>query len=341
MLEPSILQSLSAKDFDVLCSLTTEQNFATDDVVFNEGDEATELYFVKSGGISIFMNKYHRTEDISSIHKGDCFGEMAILSNTRRTASAKASEESTLLCLDKNTFKSMITNHPEIGEKIHALIATRKQELVLKESIMDSIGFSTDNMHLSIKGDPSLRETVFNRERYDSIVDVILPELTPNIESMLIERNVFRVLINFNSGEVEAYTLFTPFTPETHAANRLTSKSYLDRHFPLINYEEKSKIVKNIYALLTKELTKDSSLGELSSHWKHLFLDPLEKWQAVPIEKIKQALSQLATLRSLENYYLRNFSINTTQDVIRMQFNCDGTHIVSSEDYQKFLRDNL
>ena len=337
MLEPSILQSLSAEDLDILCSLTTERSFVTDDVIFEEGDDANTLFFVKSGEVSIYIKKYHRTEDISSIHSGDCFGEMAILCNTRRTASAKASEACTLLCLDKDTFKSIISNNPEIGEKIHSLIATRQKELVLKESIMDSIGFSTEHMHLSIKGDPSLRETVFNRERYDSIVDVILPELTPNIESMLIERNVFRVLINFNSGEVEAYTLFNPFTPETHAANRLTSKSYLDRHFPMISYEEKSRIVKNLYT----SLTQDPYLGELSSHWKHLFLDPLEEWQAVPIEKIKQALSQLTTLRSLENYYLRNFSINTTQDVIRMQFNCDGTHIVSNEDYQRFLEENL
>jgi len=337
VLEPSILQSLSVKDFDMLCSHASEHDYVADEVIFEEGDEANELFFVKSGGILIYIQKYHRTEDISTIHSGDCFGEMAILSNTRRTASAKTSETSTLLSLDKKTFKSIIKNNPDIGEKIHTLIATRQKELVLKESIMDSIGFSGDHMHLSIKGDPSLRETVFNRERYDSIVDVILPELTPNIESMLIERNVFRVLINFNSGEVEAYTLFNPFSPETHAANRLTSKSYLDRHFPLINYEEKTRIVKSIYTLLAQ----DSYLGELSSHWKNLFLDPLEEWQVVPIEKIKQALSQLETLRSLENYYLRNFSINTTIDVIRMQFNCDGTHIVSNEDYQRFLKENL
>jgi hypothetical protein len=30
-----------------------------------------------------------------------------------------------------------------------------------------------------------------------------------------------------------------------------------------------------------------------------------------------------------------------TRDAIRMQFNCDGTHIVSAEDYQQFLQDNL
>ena len=213
----------------------------------------------------------------------------------------------------------------------------RKEELALKESVLDSKGFNLDNVHLSIKGDPSLRETVFNRERYKSIVDLILPELTPNLLNMLLECNVFRIVLNFNSGEIEAYTLFNPFTPETHAANKLTSTAYLDRHFPFITYIEKAQIIRSIY----NTLSTTPYLNELSAHWQHLFINPLKNWEPVPIEKIEHALSQLKTLRSLENYYLRNFSISTIQDVIRMQFNCDGTHIVNNEDYLKFLKDNI
>jgi hypothetical protein len=182
-----------------------------------------------------------------------------------------------------------------------------------------------------------MRETVFNRERYESIVDKILPELIPRIESMLLERNVFRINLNFNSGEIEIYTIFNPFTPETHAANRLTSSSYLDRHFPLIAYDVKAQIIKKVHMALAEA----PYLTELPSHWQHLFLDPLKTWEPVPAKKIQHALSQLTTLRSLENYYLRNFGISTILDVIRMQFNCDGTHIVSNEDYQRFLQENL
>jgi len=337
MQDSSFLQVLSADDIDMLCSHAIERYFADEELIFEEGDEANELYFVKSGGVSIYIQKYHRSEDISTIHSGDCFGEMAILNNSRRTASAKASQDTTLLCLEKKIFRSIIDDRPQIGKKIHALIATREKELALKESILDSSGFNEEHLHLSIKGDPSLRETVFNRERYNSIVDKVLPELTSNIESMLIERNVFRIYLNFNSGEIEAYTIFNPFTPETHAANRLTSKSYLDRHFPVVDYDEKARIVNKVYT----GLAEDPYMNKLSSHWHHLFIDPLKNWEPVPAKKIQHALSQLSTLRSLENYYLRNFSVSTIQDVIRIQFNCDGTHIVSNDDYQRFLEENL
>jgi hypothetical protein len=33
--------------------------------------------------------------------------------------------------------------------------------------------------------------------------------------------------------------------------------------------------------------------------------------------------------------------ISITRDAIRMQFNCDGTHIVSTGEYDRFLTDNL
>lgn len=333
----SFLQDLSANEFNTLCNHAQKRDYANDEIIFEEGSSASEFYFVKSGRISIYIQKYHRTEVISTIHNGDCFGEMAIINDTGRTASAKAVQDTTLLCLDKKVFRSVIEDHPEIGRKIKSLITKRNEELTLKESILDSIGLSDEHVHLSIKGDPSLRETVFIRERYESIVDVILPKLTLNIENMLLERNVFRVVLNFNSGEVEIYTIFNPFSPETHAANRLTSLSYLDRHFPVISYAEKERIIRNIYA----SLTGDSCLGSLSSHWQNLFLEPLKDWKPVSIEKIQHALAQLVTLRSLENYYLRNFSIGMIQDVIRMQFNCDGTHIVSNEDYLRFLEENI
>ena len=105
MQELSLLQSLSADDFDILCSHASEKNYSNDEIIFEEGDEASEFYFVKSGNISIYIQKYHRTEDISTIHSGDCFGEMAILNNSRRTATAKTTENTTLLCLDRKIFR--------------------------------------------------------------------------------------------------------------------------------------------------------------------------------------------------------------------------------------------
>jgi hypothetical protein len=154
---------------------------------------------------------------------------------------------------------------------------------------------------------------------------------------MLLERNVFRFFLNFNSGEVRVYTIFDPFTAETHDANKLSSTAYLERHFPRIDYTKKADIIRNVYSSLAQETYFD----QLSDHWQHLFINPLKEWSPVAADKVDHAISQLEILRNLENYYLRNFSLSIIQDVIRMQFNCDGTHIVSNKDYHRFLEENL
>lgn len=52
-------------------------------------------------------------------------------------------------------------------------------------------------------------------------------------------------------------------------------------------------------------------------------------------------MSRLDMLKTIPNFYLRNFAIRLTRDAVRMQFNCDGTHIVTAEDYPRFLEENL
>jgi hypothetical protein len=49
----------------------------------------------------------------------------------------------------------------------------------------------------------------------------------------------------------------------------------------------------------------------------------------------------LPVLRRIQNFYLRNVTISIIRDAIHMQFNCDGTHIVSADDYTRFLEENL
>lgn len=52
-------------------------------------------------------------------------------------------------------------------------------------------------------------------------------------------------------------------------------------------------------------------------------------------------IDKLPVLRNIPDFYLRNMGISITRDTIRMQFNCDGTHIISTKDYNQFLADNI
>ena len=66
-----------------------------------------------------------------------------------------------------------------------------------------------------------------------------------------------------------------------------------------------------------------------------------DRWEALSPDEARLALSRMAMLRNIPFFYLRNFAINMAQKTIRLQFNCDGTHIVSAEDYGRFVEENL
>lgn len=66
------------------------------DVLFNKGDKAGSLYILISGRIEIFDNDKH----ICYLSPGEMLGEMAVITQNRRSASARADEDSVLLELN-------------------------------------------------------------------------------------------------------------------------------------------------------------------------------------------------------------------------------------------------
>ena len=337
LMKRSLKEILSAEELEVLRSRAKRETYNPDELIFEESAPSDRLYLVESGEVSVFIHKYLEDEEISRLQEGQCLGEMGVMNDMPRTASAKAVIPTTLLAIDKAAFAEFMQAYPDTAKQVRLMVEARNAEMALKESVIGSTGLGAEHFHISMKGDPSLRESVFSRERYYSIVDEVWDRLEPMLEEILIGRNAFRIMVNFNSGEIRINTVFDPFNPEIHAANRLVSSAYVDRHFPRMEYDEKTRIVGRIYDLIAN----DKYIGTLSDYWQNLFVDTHRGWSPVPPARISNAIREIKTLRNLEQYYLRNISVSTIRDVIRMQFNCDGTHIVNSEDYQAFLRDNL
>lgn len=328
---------LSSNDIEQIRPHSTVQLFQAGDCIFSEGDEAQHVYFIESGRVSIFFEKFTSTDEIHTLGPGEYFGEMAILLNEKRNASAHTVEATTLLALDKSEFRALVQNNPEISRLIDKVLTERNEELVLRETLISSAGLDGKNLHVSIKGDPSLRETALFRERYESPVDKYLPDLLPVLEDLLINRCVYQIFIGFNSGEIRTTSLLNPFCDEIHQIRKLLDTSYIDRHFPKIDYMKKSETIKQF----CQTLKLNSWFKNLPQYLHNIWGSYYEEWHPIPAEEISKTLLNLPLLRSIPNYYLRNITFSIVRDAIHMQFNCDGTHIVSAEDYERFLQENL
>jgi len=333
----SFFQDLSESDITEIKLHALKKEYKKNEMIFSEGDSFDSFYIIESGKVSIYIEKCGMDEPICVLGKDDYFGEMAIFNNDKRTASAMAYDDIVLLGIDKEYFLSFIRLHPLLAKKINATLAIRNEELLVRESLVGTAGISSKRLHVSIKGDPSLRESAFFRERYESIVDKLLPQLEPVLEDLLLNRCVYRVFINFNSGEIRTSSVFKPFNEEVHTANKLINKAYVERHFIEVSYTKKSDFIKRMFNFISV----DSMFNNLPSYMINLFNKSYKNWEPIHRQEVSKVISQLSTLRGIQSFYLRNFSISVIQDSIRMQFNCDGTHFVSSKDYQQFLEENL
>ncbi len=83
--------------------------------IFREGDPGAEMYIIQSGTVEIVASSGEGERRLATLGEGDFFGEMAILEDLPRTASARAAEECVLLRIDRGTFDQLIRHNPEIS----------------------------------------------------------------------------------------------------------------------------------------------------------------------------------------------------------------------------------
>ena len=85
------------------------QAFAEGETIFTEGDVANRAYIVQEGRIEIFR----RTDDgeeirIGSVGKGGIFGEMGLIDDKPRMATARAAVDATVIVVPKMTFETKL-----------------------------------------------------------------------------------------------------------------------------------------------------------------------------------------------------------------------------------------
>ena len=62
--------------------------FPSGEILFRDGDAAETMYVLRSGRVRVFKEVNGREKTLAFIEAGDFFGEMALLNNKPRTASA-------------------------------------------------------------------------------------------------------------------------------------------------------------------------------------------------------------------------------------------------------------
>lgn len=101
------------------------KQFNTGEIIFCEFEPGNSFYLIQTGRVKIskVVKDKEKTMDILAV--GDIFGEMAILEEQPRSATATAIEPVTVLHFDRDNFVSMMMSQPQLAFKLLVVFSKR------------------------------------------------------------------------------------------------------------------------------------------------------------------------------------------------------------------------
>ena len=103
------------------------RSYQRNEVIFEEGNQGDEMFIIHRGSVRI-LKKTTKGEErpLSILGPGEFFGEMALIDNSPRSASAIAEEQGTqLIVLDKSRFVYMVQQLPDFSLAIMRKLSQR------------------------------------------------------------------------------------------------------------------------------------------------------------------------------------------------------------------------
>jgi len=94
-------------------------------ILFREAELGNTMYVIQSGRVRITKQVREGVRTLAVLGPGEFLGEMAILNNKPRTATAEVIEDARLLVLDAKTFEAMVVGNTEIAVRLIKKLARR------------------------------------------------------------------------------------------------------------------------------------------------------------------------------------------------------------------------
>ncbi len=117
-LEPERLQPLTDK--------LRPRRYQRGEVIFHEDDPGDRMHIIVEGSVKISVaSEDGREKNIALLKAGGCFGELALLDGSKRSATATAMEALETLVLMRDDFQDFLTENPQVAADITNLLSQR------------------------------------------------------------------------------------------------------------------------------------------------------------------------------------------------------------------------
>lgn len=114
-----------------------EAHFVRGETIMRQGAQAHWLYIIGEGDTEVEVEHDGKSQRVATLHAGDLFGEMGLMTGEPRTATVKALTDVACYRLGKEAFEDILRNRPEIAEQMSLTLAQRRVEL---EEVREQLG---------------------------------------------------------------------------------------------------------------------------------------------------------------------------------------------------------
>jgi CRP/FNR family transcriptional regulator, cyclic AMP receptor protein len=148
--QSDIFYQFTQTQLELVANLCTEKNFKAGETIFEENTGSKELYLIVLGEVSILINPgivgtKGKSEKvvIATLRRGQSFGEIALVDEGLRSATAEARNKDTrLLVLPRDKLIMLCETYPQLGYRLMYNLAAdlamklRNSDLRIREKVL-------------------------------------------------------------------------------------------------------------------------------------------------------------------------------------------------------------
>ncbi len=137
-MEWRLLADVPAEQMRELLQIARRRRFSRNEVVFHRDDPGDSLHLISSGRFAVqVMTPLGERATIELRGPGECFGEMALVGGTRRSATVLSLEESETFSVYQPDFERLRRQHPGIGDVLVRLLVNEVK--MLDERLLEAL----------------------------------------------------------------------------------------------------------------------------------------------------------------------------------------------------------
>ena len=149
------------------------RNYPGGTMIFSESQTGSDMFVIQGGSVKISKIVNGTEITLAVLKKGDMFGEMALLENKPRSASAIAKDDCTVMAINKSNFNQMVATQPQLIAKLTTTLSERLWSMhrQLANSLLSSnpLAKMTDILALEVE---KMRITIRKGTQYQTNLTV-------------------------------------------------------------------------------------------------------------------------------------------------------------------------